>query len=121
MSEEKNLEEQKTEEQIMVEGKGEESKMEENAMDEKNEKEAVKETSKEGKKEKQKKISKEIVIQYRELEGSLDQIEERIYDQLRQKGQDLSTVEKLQIYVKPQDFTAYYVVNDSIYGKVAIF
>ena len=64
---------------------------------------------------------KEVVIQYRELEGSLDQIEERIYDQFRQKGQDISMIEKLQIYVKPQDFTAYYVVNDSIFGKVAIF
>lgn len=118
MSEEKNLEEQQAEEQKTVESKGEESKVEENQMDKK---EAVKEASKESKKEKQRKITKEIVIQYRELEGSLDQIEERIYDQLRQKGQDLSKVEKLQIYVKPQDFTAYYVVNDSIYGKVAIF
>ena len=118
MSEEKNLEEQQAEEQKTVESKGEESKVEEKQMDKK---EAVKEASKESKKEKQRKITKEIVIQYRELEGSLDQIEERIYDQLRQKGQDLSKVEKLQIYVKPQDFTAYYVVNDSIYGKVAIF
>lgn len=71
--------------------------------------------------EKQRKMVKEVVIQYRELEGSLDQIEERIYDQFRQKGQDISMIEKLQIYVKPQDFTAYYVVNDSIFGKVAIF
>lgn len=68
-----------------------------------------------------KEIVKEIVIQYRELEGNLDQIEQRIYEQLNQKGMERSEVEKLQIYVKPQDFTAYYVVNDSVYGMVAIF
>lgn len=69
----------------------------------------------------EKKVNKEVVIQYMELEGSVNQIEERIYEQFRQKGNDVATIEKLEIYIKPQDFTAYYVINDTHYGKVAIF
>ena len=71
--------------------------------------------------ERQKEMIKEIYIQYRELEGRMDQIEQRIYDQFCQQGHDMSEIQKLQIYVKPQDFTAYYMINDSISGKVGIF
>ena len=69
----------------------------------------------------QKAMTKEVYIQYRELEGRMDQIEQRIYDQFCQQGHQLSEIEKLQIYVKPQDFTAYYMINDSISGKVGNF
>ena len=66
-------------------------------------------------------MTKEVYIQYRELEGRLDHIEQRIYDQFCEQGHQLSEIEKLQIYVKPQDFTAYYLINDHIQGKVGIF
>ena len=69
----------------------------------------------------QRTMVKEVYIQYRELEGRMDQIEERIYDQFCQQGHRMSEIKKLQIYVKPQDFTAYYMINDSIAGKVGIF
>lgn len=69
----------------------------------------------------QKAMIKEVYIQYRELEGRMDQIEQRIYDQFCQQGHQISEIQKLQIYVKPQDFTAYYMINDSIGGKVGIF
>lgn len=69
----------------------------------------------------QKAMTKEVYIQYRELEGRMDQIEQRIYDQFCQQGHQMSEIQKLQIYVKPQDFTAYYMINDSIGGKVGIF
>lgn len=69
----------------------------------------------------QKEMIKEVYIQYRELEGRMDQIEQRIYDQFCQQGHQMSEIKKLQIYVKPQDFTAYYMINDSIAGKVGIF
>lgn len=66
-------------------------------------------------------VKKEIVIQYRELEGNMDGVEERIYRHLEQKGISREDVRSLTIYLKPQDFTAYYVANDSEYGKVGIF
>lgn len=69
----------------------------------------------------QRAMIKEVYIQYRELEGRMDQIEQRIYDQFCQQGHQMSEIKKLQIYVKPQDFTAYYMINDSIAGKVGIF
>ena len=66
-------------------------------------------------------VKKEIVIQYRELEGNMEGVEERIYRHLEQKGIHREDVRSLTIYLKPQDFTAYYVANDSEYGKVGIF
>ncbi|MBP5223509.1 MAG: GNAT family N-acetyltransferase [Lachnospiraceae bacterium] len=64
---------------------------------------------------------KEIYIQYRELEGRMDSIEERICEQFCSLGNAREDIKKLQIYVKPEDFTAYYMINDTISGKVGIF
>ena len=33
----------------------------------------------------------------------------------------LCSIENMQIYVKPEDFTAYYVINDGVVGKVNLF
>lgn len=69
----------------------------------------------------EKKLQKEVVLQYMEMESRLDDIEKRIYDNYQQQGGDPAAVEKLQIYIKPQDFAVYYVINDTHFGKVAIF
>ena len=37
------------------------------------------------------------------------------------KGNKEESIENLQIYVKPEEFTAYYVINDSFCGKVNLF
>ena len=63
----------------------------------------------------------EMKIQYRELEGDVDVIIEQIKAHYAQKGNDPDTIENLQIYMKPEEFAAYYVINDSFAGKVPLF
>ena len=68
-----------------------------------------------------KQMKTEMKIQYRELEGDVAVIVEQIKEHYAQKGYDPDTIEDLQVYMKPEDFTAYYVINDSFAGKVPLF
>ena len=57
-------------------------------------------------------IETEVILQYREYEVNMDDVTERV---------KAHYLENMQIYVKPEDFTAYYVINDSVAGKVNLF
>lgn len=63
----------------------------------------------------------EIIFQYREYEASMDAVTDRVKAHYYAKGHAQGSIESLQIYVKPEDFTAYYVINDGIVGKVNLF
>lgn len=63
----------------------------------------------------------EIIFQYREYEASMDAVTDRVKAHYYAKGHAHGTIESIQIYVKPEDFTAYYVINDGIVGKVNLF
>ena len=56
----------------------------------------------------------EVFLQYREYEVTM---EAHYYA----KGYKEGSIEDIQIYVKPEDFTAYYVINDGVVGKVNLF
>ena len=63
----------------------------------------------------------EIIFQYREYEASMDVVTDRVKAHYYAKGHAQGSIESIQIYVKPEDFTAYYVINDGIVGKVNLF
>ncbi len=63
----------------------------------------------------------EIIFQYREYEASMDAVTERVKSHYYAKGHAHGSIESIQIYVKPEDFTAYYVINDGVVGKVNLF
>lgn len=63
----------------------------------------------------------EIIFQYREYEASMDVVTDRVKSHYYAKGHEQGSIESIQIYVKPEDFTAYYVINDGIVGKVNLF
>ena len=63
----------------------------------------------------------EIIFQYREYEASMDAVTERVKAHYYAKGHAHGSIESIQIYVKPEDFTAYYVINDGVVGKVNLF
>lgn len=63
----------------------------------------------------------EIIFQYREYEASMDAVTDRVKAHYYAKGHEHGSIESIQIYVKPEDFTAYYVINDGIVGKVNLF
>lgn len=63
----------------------------------------------------------EIILQYREYEANIGAVTERVKAHYYAKGYQEGSIESMQIYVKPEDFTAYYVINDGIVGKVNLF
>lgn len=63
----------------------------------------------------------EVIIQYRHEESDLEQVIQRVKEDFAVRGNRGVAVEKIQIYVKPEDYTAYYVINDDFAGKVSLF
>ncbi|MDE6318156.1 MAG: hypothetical protein K2M22_00265, partial [Lachnospiraceae bacterium] len=52
---------------------------------------------------------------------NMDDVTERVKAHYVAKGNKPESIENMQIYVKPEDFTAYYVINDREAGKVNLF
>lgn len=68
-----------------------------------------------------KEIDSEVILQYRNYEVNMDDVTERVKAHYYAKGYKKDSIENMQIYVKPEDFTAYYVINDGVVGKVNLF
>lgn len=63
----------------------------------------------------------EVVLQYRGYEVDIEAMTERVKAHYYSKGYKKGSIKTLQIYAKPEDFTAYYVINDGVVGKVNLF
>ena len=57
----------------------------------------------------------EVYVQYREHEAELEETITKI------KGYKEKDIKSIQVYIKPEDYTAYYVINENIDGKVQLF
>ncbi|MDE6844511.1 MAG: hypothetical protein K2J99_01910 [Lachnospiraceae bacterium] len=68
-----------------------------------------------------KNVSPEVFLQYREYEVNMEAVADRVKAHYYAKGHPSGSIEDMQIYVKPEDFTAYYVINDGVVGKVNLF
>ncbi len=68
-----------------------------------------------------KEVTQEVILQYREYEVNMDDVVARVKAHYVAKGHKEESIEDIQVYVKPEDFTAYYVINDGIVGKVNLF
>ena len=66
-------------------------------------------------------VSPEVVLQYRGYEVNVDKVTERVKEHYYAKGYKRGSINNLQIYAKPEEFTAYYVINDGVVGKVNLF
>lgn len=67
------------------------------------------------------KIEMEIELQYRDRETDMEEIVRRVTDDYTRRGNSAGPIKSMQIYLKPTDFTAYYVINDAYEGKVPLF
>lgn len=72
-------------------------------------------------KDTKKEVKPEILVQFRQYEADMDEIIRRVKENFEVKGNRGVEIEKIQVYVKPEDFTAYYVINDGFAGKVNLF
>ena len=66
-------------------------------------------------------LKPEITVQYQNLEVTTEAVEERVKAQFAAEGHRVGTIKKLNIYVKPEEYAAYYVINDKFTGRVYLF
>ena len=60
----------------------------------------------------------EIFVQYNQHEIRTTDIMDKAKDDYLRKGNKLSDIKEIQVYIKPSDNAAYYVVNHSETGKI---
>lgn len=84
-------------------------------------KKATKKTTKKGAKRGPKPASERTVdlhVQYLGKEVSYNDLVTRIKDMWKEQGKRETSLKNLEIYVKPEDFKAYYVINGDITGEI---
>ena len=85
-------------------------------------KETVKKpTEKATKAAKKEPVKPEIIVQYQNSEVDTAAIEERVKSQFVAEGHKAGFIRKLSIYIKPEEYSAYYVINDKFSGRVDLF
>ena len=66
-------------------------------------------------------VKPEIIVQYQNSEVDTAAIEERVKAQFVAEGHKAGFIRKLNIYIKPEEYSAYYVINDKFSGRVDLF
>ena len=88
-------------------------------------KETVKKTTakatKAAKAAKKEPVKPEIIVQYQNSEIDTASVEERVKAQFVAEGHKAGFIRKLNIYIKPEEYSAYYVINDKFSGRVDLF
>ena len=85
-------------------------------------KETVKKTTEKATKAAKKEpVKPEIIVQYQNSEVDTAAIEERVKAQFVAEGHKAGFIRKLSIYIKPEEYSAYYVINDKFSGRVDLF
>lgn len=62
-----------------------------------------------------------VTVQYQDQEASVAKIEEKVKTAFIAEGHTAASIKKVEIYVKPEDYSAYYVINDKFSGRVDLF
>ena len=66
------------------------------------------------------KMKQQMFLQFNEQEVELSAVEANVKKDWKDAGKKLSDIVDLDIYVKPEEATVYYVVNKQVEGKVAL-
>ena len=77
----------------------------------------TKETAKAAKEE----LKPEVFIQYQGNEAIVADVIEKAKNEFVADGHRASSIKSLQVYLKPEEFAAYYVINQKFAGRVDLF
>lgn len=80
----------------------------------------AKKTAAAAKKTAEKMLVQETFIQYAGCEYKESDVISAIYDAFKADGHRVGTIKSLQVYIKPEEKTAYYVINDKFTGSVLL-
>lgn len=65
--------------------------------------------------------SETVVLQFYGQDVNVEDVIQNIKDAYTGAGHRASSIKKLQVYLKPEESAAYYVINDKQAGKVDLF
>lgn len=63
----------------------------------------------------------EVYVQFGPGESSVNAVIDKIKAEYVEQGHRASSIKTLNVYLKPEDRSAYYVINDKIAGRVDLF
>lgn len=63
----------------------------------------------------------QIIVQYQNNEVDVIKLEEKVKAQFVAEGHRAGSIKSLNIYVKPEEYAAYYVINEKFSGRVDLF
>ena len=66
-------------------------------------------------------LKPEVIVQYQGRESVLEDAIEKAKGEFVAAGHRVSSIKSLQVYVKPEESAAYYVINQKFAGKVDLF
>ncbi len=62
-----------------------------------------------------------ITVQFQGNEVAIASVEDKVKAQFVAEGHKASSIKTLTIYVKPEEYSAYYVINGDVTGRVDLF
>lgn len=66
-------------------------------------------------------LKPEVFIQFQGREAVIDDVVSKATAQYVAEGHRASSIKSLQVYLKPEDYAAYYVINQKFAGKIDLF
>lgn len=66
-------------------------------------------------------VKAQTIVQYQNHEVDTEKVEERVKAQFVSEGHKAASIKKMNIYIKPEEYSAYYVINDTFSGRVDLF
>ena len=67
------------------------------------------------------KMKQQMFLQFNEQEIELSTVEANVKKEWKDAGKKLTDIASLDIYVKPQEGKAYYVINKDVEGAIDLF
>ena len=78
----------------------------------------AKETKSVAKKEVKDNVTTSVFVEYQGDQYNMDKLIEAVKADWVAGGHRLSSIKTINVYIKPEDYTVYYVINDKTHGKV---
>ena len=66
-------------------------------------------------------VEPQVIIQYQNNESDLAKVTERVKTQFVSEEHKAGIIKKINVYLKPEEYSAYYVINDKFSGRVDLF
>lgn len=67
------------------------------------------------------KVQPKVILEFYEHNADINAVVERVKGIYVADGHRESSIKSLQVYVKPEENAAYYVINDKINGRIDLF